>query len=75
MVNVNGKPVALDQTKLYSVAMSEQVFNFLNNLLRGSLSGRVENTGLFEYTIVRDYMKSLKFVQYKSEGRIKDTAK
>jgi len=75
MVNVNGKPVALDQTKLYSVAMSEQVFNFLNNLLQGSLSGRVENTGLFEYTIVRDYMKSLKFVQYKSEGRIKDTAK
>jgi 5'-nucleotidase/UDP-sugar diphosphatase len=74
MVNVNGKPVALDQSKLYSVAMSEKVFNFLNNLLSGTLSTRVENTGLFEYTIVRDYMKSLRFVRYNSEGRIKDTA-
>jgi 5'-nucleotidase/UDP-sugar diphosphatase len=70
-VTVGGSPI--NPNGVYSIAMSEQVFNFLNSLLQGSLSGRVENTGLFEYNIVRDYMRSLRFVQYKSEGRIKDT--
>jgi len=77
-VKVNGTSV--DPGKYYMVAMSDQVFNFLNALTKnpqdptdpGMLSSL--STGLNEYTIVRDYMKSLKFVLYKSEGRIKDTA-
>ncbi|MGA2533756.1 MAG: 5'-nucleotidase C-terminal domain-containing protein [Candidatus Aminicenantales bacterium] len=73
-VMVNGELVAAQigvKDKYYYVAMSEQVFNFLNALTGGQLSSLP--TGLFEYNIVRDYMKSLRFVQYKSEGRIKDT--
>jgi hypothetical protein len=31
------------------------------------------NTEIFEYNAVRDYMSSLRFVNYKSEGRVKDT--
>ncbi|MGZ7044876.1 MAG: hypothetical protein ACXVJK_00995 [Candidatus Aminicenantales bacterium] len=54
--------------------MSDQVFNFLNALVGGSLTSLATDTKLFEYNIVRDYMKSLRFVQYKSEGRVKDTA-
>ncbi len=77
-VKVNGTSV--DPGQLYMVAMSDQVFSFLNNLTKnpkdpldpGMLSSIP--TGLFEYNIVRDYMKSLRFVQYKSEGRVKDTA-
>jgi 2',3'-cyclic-nucleotide 2'-phosphodiesterase (5'-nucleotidase family) len=80
-VKVKGEAVYPENLgKLYYVAMSEQVFNFLNALTKnpqdpldpGMLSSFP--TGLNEYTIVRDYMKSLRFVHYKSEGRIKDTA-
>jgi 5'-nucleotidase, C-terminal domain len=71
-VIVNGEPVALNLGKVYYIAMSEQVFGFLNALTGGNLISIP--TGLFEYNIVRDYMRSLRFVQYKSEGRIKDTA-
>jgi 2',3'-cyclic-nucleotide 2'-phosphodiesterase (5'-nucleotidase family) len=70
-VVVNGELVALNPDKIYYVAMSEQVFNFLNALTGGQLVSIP--TDLFEYNIVRDYMRSLRFVQYKSEGRIKDT--
>jgi len=52
--------------------MSEQVFNFLNGLVGKSLV-KID-TGIFEYNAVRDYMRSLRFVNYKSEGRVKDTA-
>jgi 2',3'-cyclic-nucleotide 2'-phosphodiesterase (5'-nucleotidase family) len=69
-VLVGGKPV--DPGNLYYVAMSEQVFNVLNSLAGNQLSSI--STGLFEYNLVRDYMKSLNVVCRKSEGRIKDTA-
>jgi 2',3'-cyclic-nucleotide 2'-phosphodiesterase (5'-nucleotidase family) len=72
-VKVKGELVAAHLDKPYYVAMSDQVFGFLNNIAGGGLTAIPTN--LNEYTIVRDYMKSLKFVQYKSEGRIKDTAK
>ena len=71
-VVVNGELVALNPGKVYYVAMSEQVFNFLNALTGGQLPSIP--TGLFEYNVVRDYMRFLRFIQYKSEGRIKDTA-
>jgi 2',3'-cyclic-nucleotide 2'-phosphodiesterase (5'-nucleotidase family) len=70
-VLVNGEPVALHLDKLYYVAMSEQVYGFLNALVGGALQSIPTN--LNEYTIVRDYMKALRFVKYQSEGRIKDT--
>jgi 2',3'-cyclic-nucleotide 2'-phosphodiesterase (5'-nucleotidase family) len=71
-VLVGSEPVALNLGKVYYVAMSEQVFNFLNALTGGSLTSIPTN--LNEYTIVRDFMRSLRFVSYKSEGRVKDTA-
>jgi 2',3'-cyclic-nucleotide 2'-phosphodiesterase (5'-nucleotidase family) len=78
-VMVNGEPVAAElgnPNKFYLVAMSEQVFRFLNDLVKatgGDLEPYTTATGLFEYNLVRDYMKSLRFVSYKSEGRIRDT--
>ena len=71
-VKVNGELVALNPGKYYYVAMTEQVFNFLNNLVGNSLT-KID-TGLFEYKAVRNYMRSLRIVNYKSEGRVKDTA-
>jgi 5'-nucleotidase len=69
-VLVGGKPINPDG--YYFVAMSDQVFNFLNALTNGALQSYP--TDLNEYTLVRDYMRSLRFVYYKSEGRINDTA-
>jgi 2',3'-cyclic-nucleotide 2'-phosphodiesterase (5'-nucleotidase family) len=66
------EPVAANLTKFYKVAMSDKIFDFLNNLVGGTLSA--DQTNLNEYTLVRDYMRSLRFVCYKSEGRIKDLA-
>lgn len=71
-VIVNGEYVAANLEKIYYVAMSDQVFNFLNALTGGALQSIPTN--LNEYTIVRDYMKALRFVRYQSEGRVKDTA-
>ena len=63
--------VVLNMEKPYKVVMSEQVFNFLNNLVGGVLP--CVQTNLFEYNLVRDYMRTLKTVDYSSEGRVKDT--
>jgi len=71
-VAVNGELVAPNPGKLYAVAMNEQVFNFFNAMTGGALSEAKLDTGLFEYKLVRDYIKSLKKVSYSSEGRIKD---
>jgi 2',3'-cyclic-nucleotide 2'-phosphodiesterase (5'-nucleotidase family) len=71
-VKIGGEIVALNQNKYYYVAMSEQVFNFLNNLVDNSLF-KID-TGILEYNAVRDFMKFLRFVNYKSEGRVVDTA-
>jgi len=70
-VMVGGEYVALNPNKYYYVGMTEQVFNFLNNLVGGALV-KID-TGIFEYNAVRDYMRSLRFVVYNSEGRVKDT--
>ena len=69
-VRVGGNPI--DPNAVYFVAMTDQVFNFLNALTGGALQNFPTNVN--EYTLVRDYMRSLRFVFYKSEGRIKDTA-
>jgi len=71
-VKINGEYVALNQGKYYMVGMTEQVFNFLNGLTGGKLVKY--ESGIFEYNAVRDYMKSLHFVNYVSEGRIIDKA-
>jgi hypothetical protein len=54
--------------------MTDKVFNFLNALVGGTLTPLATDTKLFEYNIVRDYMRYLRFVHFKSEGRVKDTA-
>ncbi|MBM3285382.1 MAG: bifunctional metallophosphatase/5'-nucleotidase, partial [Candidatus Aminicenantes bacterium] len=46
-VMINGEHVALNLNKLYSVAMNEQVFNFFNALVGGTLTPLVTPTGLF----------------------------
>ena len=71
-VMINGEYVALNPTKYYMVGMTDQVFNFLNGLTGGQLVKY--DSGIFEYNAVRDYMKSLRFVNYVSEGRIIDKA-
>lgn len=71
-VLANGELVVQKQGKYYMVAMTEAVFNFLNNLVGGSLQST--NTGLFEYDLVRDHLTRLKTVNYSSQGRIKDVA-
>jgi hypothetical protein len=71
-VKINGEYVALNQSKPYMVGMTEQVFDFLNGLTGGELFKY--DSGIFEYNAVRDYMKSLHFVNYVSEGRIIDKA-
>lgn len=71
-VKINGEYVALHPDKYYMVGMTEQVFNFLNGLTGGQLVKY--DTGLFEYNAVRDYMRSLRVVNYVSEGRIIDKA-
>lgn len=74
-VKVNGELVALNPGKLYYVAMSEQVFGFLKNLVAPMGITLVSiPTEIFEYNAVRDYMRSLRVVDYASEGRVIDTA-
>lgn len=57
---------------LYWVAITEQLLGFLRSL--GVEPYGMIETGLFEYNVVRDYMRKLKILKYKSEGRIIDTA-
>ena len=71
-VMINGEQVAAHQEKIYFVLMTEGIFSFLNTLAQGQL--QAYPTGIFEYTAVHDYMKSLGFVFYKSEGRVIDLA-
>lgn len=72
-VMIGGEHVAANPDKLYMVVMSEQVFNFLKNLVAPMGISMVSfETGIFEYNAVRDFMRSLRFVSYRSEGRVKD---
>lgn len=74
-VKVGNELVALNPNKTYFVGMSEQVFNFLKDLVAPMGIALVSiPTEIFEYTAVRDYMSSLRFVHYGSEGRVLDTA-
>lgn len=72
-VLIDGEYVAANPDKAYMVAMSEQVFNFLRDLVApmGIVMVSYE-TGIFEYNAVRDFMRSLRFVDYASEGRVRD---
>jgi 2',3'-cyclic-nucleotide 2'-phosphodiesterase (5'-nucleotidase family) len=69
-VRVNGNPINPDG--MYWVAMNEQLVSLLGSL--GLEPFAVEETGLFEYNLVRDFMRQLRFLAYTSEGRIIDTA-
>lgn len=62
----------LNSGRLYWVAITEQLLGFLQSL--GVKPNKMIGTGLFEYKVVRDYMRKLKILKYKSEGRIIDTA-
>jgi hypothetical protein len=69
-VKVNGDP--MNPGGMYWVAMNEQLVSLLGSL--GLEPFAVEETGLFEYNLVRNFMRQLRFLTYTSEGRIIDTA-
>jgi len=69
-VKVNGVP--LDPYGAYWVAMNEQLVSLLGSVGLEPLAEM--ETGLFEYNLVRDFMRRLRFLAYKAEGRIIDRA-
>ncbi len=69
-VKVNGNP--MNPGALYWVAMNEQLVSLLGSL--GLVPFAEQETGLFEYNLVRDFMQQLRFLTYASEGRIVDIA-
>jgi hypothetical protein len=71
---INGESVYKNPLKLYFIATSDRLIQFIQDLLGLDLTGRVFPTGLFEYNVVRDYMRKLNHLKYTSEGRIIDTA-
>jgi 5'-nucleotidase / UDP-sugar diphosphatase len=74
-VKVGNELVALNPNKTYFVGMSEKVFNFLKDLVAPMGIALVSiPTEIFEYNAVRDYLGSLRFVNYGSQGRVLDTA-
>lgn len=70
-VRVNGDPI--DPAGIYFVAMNEKVFNTVEAMLPPGMLTAIP-TGLFEYSLVRNYMKSLGNVRYVPTGRVIDTA-
>jgi 2',3'-cyclic-nucleotide 2'-phosphodiesterase (5'-nucleotidase family) len=70
-VLVNGRPISLDNSKIYLVAMTEQVYGFLKGLNPTAIPEPIP-TGLFEYNLIRDYMMELDSLEYKAEGRVVD---
>ncbi len=69
-VKVNGVP--LDPYGAYWVAINEHLVSLLGSVGLEPLAE--EETGLFEYSLVHDFMRRLRFLAYKSEGRIIDRA-
>jgi 5'-nucleotidase len=69
-VKVNGAP--LDPNGAYWVAMNEQLVSLLGSVGLEPLAEK--ETGLFEYNLVRDFMRRIRFLAYTSEGRIIDRA-
>jgi 2',3'-cyclic-nucleotide 2'-phosphodiesterase (5'-nucleotidase family) len=66
-VMING--IGIDPSATYKVAINEQVYKVLLTLLP---SLPKTDTGLFEYNVVRNYMKKLNHVGYEAEGRVID---
>jgi 5'-nucleotidase/UDP-sugar diphosphatase len=67
-VRIKGKP--LDPTAKYTVTVNTGILGLLSFLGLG-----VENIHVlpvFEYTVVKDFMSTLKTITYTSEGRIRD---
>jgi len=74
-VRVNGNFVdPSDLVTTYKIALSEQVYEVLNQLVLAQLGVPLPktDTGLFEYNLVRDYMKKLGHVRYAAQGRVID---
>jgi 2',3'-cyclic-nucleotide 2'-phosphodiesterase (5'-nucleotidase family) len=78
-VEINGNPI--NPYGLYWVALNEQLVLFMKSLLESLNMGPIFNSEfdppypyLFEYNLVRDYAHKLKLLNYRSEGRIIDTA-
>ncbi len=72
-VMIGGEYVAANLDKLYMVVMTEQVFRFLQDIVKPQgIELMSFPTGIFEYNAVRDYMRSLRHVVYESEGRVQD---
>jgi 2',3'-cyclic-nucleotide 2'-phosphodiesterase (5'-nucleotidase family) len=72
-IRINGTP--FNPSAVYTIALSEQLLGFLAGLGL-DLTGRVEDPipAIMEFNLVKDYMKNLKRLKYKSEGRIIDTS-
>lgn len=68
---IDGLP--LNPGGLYRVALNERLVALLAGLGL-DLSGRVEETGLFEFNVVKAYAEELNKLAYTSEGRIVDMA-
>ena len=74
-VKIGDEYVAMNLDKIYFIGMSDQVFNFLSALTGGQISVKFDPVpAIFEYDAVRDFVESLGFVNYVSEGRVMDTA-
>jgi hypothetical protein len=72
-VLIGGELVAAHPDDIYMVAMTEQVFQFLKDLVAPmNIEMICYETGIFEYTAVRDFMRSLRHVVYEPEGRVID---
>ena len=69
-IKINGNPI--DFGSVYWVALTEQLHKFL--LSMGLEPFASQQTGLFEYNAVRDYMAGKKILNYRAEGRIIDQA-
>jgi hypothetical protein len=66
-VRVGGNPI--DPEGIYFVVMNEQVFNTLAGMLPPDMLTAIP-TGLLEYDVVRDLLKSLGLIRYAAEGRV-----
>jgi 2',3'-cyclic-nucleotide 2'-phosphodiesterase (5'-nucleotidase family) len=72
-VKIGDNFVAADPGQIYFIGMTDQVYNFLNRLTNGGMPPKYDS-GIFEYNAVRDFMRSLRFVKYESQGRVIDRA-
>lgn len=69
-LTIGGKPYKLDS--LYTITATDRLASFLS--YAGLEPVNLQETGLTEYEIVRDYIKANSPIAYYSEGRIKNVA-